>query len=276
MGLKCTIINADCRNMSEISDSSIDLIVTSPPYWNLVDYGHSEQIGYTETLTDYYNSLLKVWSECWRVLKIGRYMVVNTGDVYVAASKEMPFHIIPLHASIIQQALSIGFLHMGCIIWHKYASSEISGGGRIPGSYPYPYNGRILYNHEYIMVFQKPGKPERKEEEIKEKSKILLEEWKVYFDSVWHVQNHKMKDHPASFPEEIPYRLIKMYSFWGDTVLDPFGGIGTTCKAAIKLNRNCIMYEINPEYVKKAMQSINSDMFTNVKIEVIERNVTFS
>jgi len=267
---RCVIVNDDCRNMSRIGDNEIDLIITSPPYWNLKDYGHSMQIGFGQSLEDYYASLLQVWNECYRVLKNGKFIAINIGDVFHVNEKTKIYSIIPLHAVIIQQLMSINFIHLGTIIWHKLAKSNISGGGRLPGSYPYPYNGRILFNHEYIMIFQKPGKQEKKDETTKELSKLTIDEWKIYFNSVWQVKNNKMKDHIATFPEEIPYRLIKMYSFVNETVLDPFGGIGTTCKAALKLGRNCIMYEINSQYAKKSFIDMKSDMFMGNEVVLLE------
>ena len=141
------------------------------------------------------------------------------------------------------------FDYLGSIIWQKVTVSRPSGGGIFMGSYPYPRNGMVFMNYEFILIFRKPGKGPKADQEIKERSKLTKEEWKEYFYSNWSFRGAHQKEHIAMFPDELPKRLIKMFTFVDDTVLDPFLGSGTTCKVAKELNRNSIGVEINPDFV---------------------------
>jgi DNA modification methylase len=269
------IINGDSRKMTEVKESSIDLIVTSPPYWNIKDYGVKEQIGYNQPLNDYFEDLHKVFSECYRVLKAGRRMCVNIGDQFIRAIDYGRYKVIPLHAEVIVRCEQIGFDYMGSIIWQKKTTMNTTGGATIMGSYPYPPNGMIEIDYEFILIFKKPGKPEKVLEEIKEKSKLTKEEWKEYFSGHWEIPGVRQYEHQAMFPEEVPRRLIKMYSYINDTVLDPFLGSGTTAKVALELQRNVVGYEINPEFVPIIQNKISKSLFSqNNKIDIIRRELT--
>lgn len=263
---------ADSRVMPEIDDNSIDLVVTSPPYWDIKDYGHPNQIGYRQSLHDYLHDLNKVFLECARVLKKGRYICVNIGDRFLRTDnkKNLRNQVIPLHAEIINMFNAMEFDYIGAILWQKINNKNTSGGGSIMGSYPYPVNGVLETNYEYIMVFRKPGYSEKNiSDHIKEASKLTLEEWKEYFNTIWNVPPERQDSHIAMFPLEIPRRLIKMYSYVGDIVLDPFAGSGTTLLAAKTLGRHYIGYEINPEYISLIKSKV-SDLFS--EITIIERN----
>jgi len=245
---KATIYVADSRAMPEIVDETIDLIVTSPPYWQIKDYGIPNQIGYGQTLEEYYADLFKVWRECYRVLKKGRMLCVVVGDYFARAAAHGKYKVIPIHCVITLQCEKIGFDYEGCILWVKKTTMRTTGGATVMGSFPYPPNGKVEQCAEFILLFRKPGKGEKVDKETKEKSALTKEEWFEYFWGLWQIPGQRQAEHPAAFPLEIPKRLIKMFSFVGDTVLDPFIGSGTTALAALLLNRNCIGYEINPAF----------------------------
>ncbi|MEJ5304773.1 MAG: DNA methyltransferase [Ignavibacteria bacterium] len=268
------VIIGDSRKMVEISDESIGLVVTSPPYWNIKDYGIDGQLGYGQTLYEYLKDLYRVWKECYRVLKPGRRLCINIGDQFARSIIYGRYKIIPLHAEIISQCEEIGFDYMGSIIWQKKTTMNTTGGATIMGSYPYPPNGMIEIDYEFILVFKKPGNSEHVSKDIKEQSILTKEEWKDYFIGHWNFGGAKQIGHEAMFPDELPLRLIKMFTFVGDTVLDPFLGSGTTIKAARQLRRNAIGYEINEDYLSLIKEKINNqnDLFSsNEKIEIVKR-----
>ena len=267
------IIIADSRKMLEIADETIGLIVTSPPYWHLKDYGVEGQIGYGQSLHEYLKDLYRVWKESYRVLKPGRRLCVNIGDQFARSIVYGRYKIIPLHAEVISQCELIGFDYMGAIIWQKKTTMNTTGGATIMGSYPHPPNGMIEIDYEYILIFKKPGKEEKVPDEVKEMSKLSKEEWKEYFQGHWRFNGEKQVGHEAMFPEELPRRLIKMFSFVTDTVLDPFLGSGTTVKVALSLNRNAIGYEINKEFlnVMKERIGLENRLFTLGEVQILER-----
>lgn len=244
------IIIGDSRKMIEVDDNSIDLVVTSPPYWHIKDYGVDGQIGYGQSLHEYLKDLYRVWKECYRILRPGQRLAINIGDQFARSIIYGRYKIIPLHAEFIAQCEDIGFDFMGSIIWQKKTTMNTTGGANVMGSYPYPPNGMIEIDYEFILIFKKPGKSKRVPKEIKEKSKLTKEEWKEYFYGHWYFGGARQIEHEAMFPEELPKRLIKMYTFVGDTVLDPFLGSGTTVKAALNLHRNAIGYEINENFLE--------------------------
>jgi DNA modification methylase len=268
------IIIGDSRKMIEIKDETIDLIITSPPYWHIKDYGKIGQIGYGQTLHEYLKDLFRVWKECFRVLKPGRRLCVNIGDQFARSVIYGRYKIIPLHAEVISQCEKIGFDYMGAIIWQKKTTMNTTGGAVVMGSYPYPPNGMIEIDFEFILVFKKHGTMKEVPKEIKEISKLTKEEWKEYFTGHWKFGGEKQINHEAMFPEELPKRLIKMYSFVGDTVLDPFVGSGTTVKVALELKRNAIGYEINQDFVEtiKEKIGIKNCIFKIYNIEIIKRD----
>ncbi|GAB6071729.1 DNA methyltransferase [Venenivibrio stagnispumantis] len=266
---KGLLIIGDSRKMIEIEDESIDVIITSPPYWHIKDYGVDKQIGYGQTLHGYLKDLYSVWKECYRVLKPGKRLCINIGDQFARSVVYGRYKVIPLHSEIISQCEEIGFDYMGAIIWQKKTTMNTTGGANIMGSYPYPPNGILEIDYEYILIFKKPGKTKIKvSKEIKEKSKLSKEEWKEYFSGHWNFPGVKQLEHEAMFPEELPRRLIKMFSFVGDKVLDPFVGSGTTMKVALELERIPIGYEINENFLQIIKNKVNNN------IKVIKRENT--
>jgi len=244
------IIIGDSRNMAEVKDESVHLIVTSPPYWQIKDYGDLNQIGFNDSYKDYIDNLNKVWSESYRVLYPGCRLCVNIGDQFARAVTYGRYKIIPIREEIIRFCESIGFDYMGAIIWQKKTTMNTTGGASVMGSFPYPRNGLIEIDYEFILLFKKLGQsPNRVSKKVKEESKLSNEEWRKYFTGHWNFAGCKQDKHIAMFPEELPRRLIKMFSFVGETVLDPFLGSGTTSKVARELKRNSIGYEINKDFL---------------------------
>lgn len=248
MNTRHLLIFGDSRKMSLLSDASIDLIVTSPPYWQLKDYGSARQIGYNDTYEDYINNLNLVWKECFRVLKSGCRLCINIGDQFARSVYYGRYKVIPIHAEIIRFCECLGLDYMGDIIWQKSTNMHTTGGQKVMGSYPYPRNGIVKIDFEHILLFKKQGKAPAVKSSQREASKLSPEEWDKYFTSHWTFSGARQDRHIAVFPEELPKRLIRMFSFTEDTVLDPFMGSGTTALAAANCGRNSIGYEINKDF----------------------------
>lgn len=243
--------------MVEVNDNSVHLVITSPPYWQLKDYGSEDQIGYHDSYESYINNLNLVWKECFRVLHNGCRLCVNIGDQFARSVYYGRYKVIPIREEIIKCCENLGFDYMGAIIWQKVTTSNSSGGGVQMGSYPYPRNGILKIDYEFILIFKKLGEAPKPSKEIKELSKMTAAEWNTYFASHWNFTGTRQDKHLAMFPEELPKRLIKMFAFVGDTVLDPFTGSGTTPLAAKNLGRNSIGYEINEEFITIIKDKLN-------------------
>jgi site-specific DNA-methyltransferase (adenine-specific) len=267
------IVNGDSRQMSELKDRSIHLIITSPPYWQLKDYGTENQIGFNDSYESYINHLNLVWSECYRVLHDGCRLCVNIGDQFARSVYYGRYKVIPIHAEIIKFCEIAGFDFMGQIIWQKATTMNTTGGGAVMGSFPHPRNGIVKLDFEYILLFKKQGNAPKPTQEQKENSAMTNEEWNTYFNGHWYFNGAKQDQHLAMFPEELPARLIKMFSFPNETILDPFMGSGTTALAARKLNRNSIGYEINPEFIPIIKEKIGgNDAFMQVETDIIKQS----
>lgn len=272
MKTKHKIIIGDSRRMEEIPGSSLQLVVTSPPYWQLKDYGSSDQIGYNHTYEEYINNLNLVWSECYRVLEDGCRLCVNIGDQFARAVYYGRYKIIPIRTEIIKFCEIIGFDYMGAIIWQKVTTCNTTGGATVMGSFPYPRNGILKLDYEFILIFKKQGISKPVSSELREKSKMTTEEWNQYFSGHWNFAGEKQDKHLAMFPEELPKRIIKMFTFVGDTVLDPFLGSGTTILAAKNLDRNSIGYEINADFLPaiKERTGYSQNLFVDsARIEIL-------
>lgn len=272
------IIIGDSRNMKEVPDNFIDLVVTSPPYWHIKDYGVNDQIGYGQSLHEYLKNLYLVWEDCYRTLKPGTRLCINIGDQFLRSIIYGRYKIAPVHSEFIVQCEKIGFDYMGSIIWQKKTTMNTTGGAAVMGSYPYPPNGLVEIDYEFILIFKKPGKKEFSKE-AKENSKLSKEEWKEYFSGHWNFNGERQEGHEAMFSEELPKRLIKMFTFVGDTVLDPFLGSGTTSKSAMNLGRNSIGYEINEDFLERMKEKIgagNTLVDFNNKLEIIKREKPIS
>jgi len=269
------IIIGDSRCMTEVADESVHLVITSPPYWQLKDYGKSEQIGFDNSFEDYINNLNIVWSQCHRVLKNGCRLCVNIGDQFARSVYYGRYKVIPIRTEIIKFCETIGFDYMGAVIWQKVTTCNTTGGATIMGSFPFPRNGILKIDYEFILIFKKHGIAPKTSKENKEKSKMTIKEWNRLFTGHWKIPGEKQDKHFAVFPEEIPHRLIKMFSFVNDTVLDPFLGSGTTSLAARKLERNSVGYEINPEFLPliKDKLKINQKLnFEDADFQIIRQS----
>lgn len=248
-----TIYNASSADMSKIPDGSVNLIITSPPYWELKDYEVEGQIGKgSSSYEDYIEELNAVWKECVRVLAPDGKICINimpfllTGKAARFDRRETKLVLGDIERFMDSTKCMYQF---GLYIWDKRKIARFSSFG----SYPYPGNIFSTYPYEWITVFAKKGKRPKVDKEIKEKSKLTNKEWQEWaVNSIWEMQPAKAKSegHPAPFPLELPRRLIKLYSFVGDTVLDPFAGTGTTLKAALMLDRKAIGYELSADYVE--------------------------
>jgi site-specific DNA-methyltransferase (adenine-specific) len=268
------IIIGDSRSMKEIGNESIHLIITSPPYWQLKDYGSAKQIGFDNSYEEYINNLNLVWNECFRVLNKGCRLCINIGDQFARSVYYGRYKVIPIRTEIIKFCETIGFDYMGAVIWQKVTTTNTTGGASIMGSFPYPRNGILKIDYEFILIFKKIGETPKVTKEIKEKSKMTQKEWNEYFTGHWNFNGQKQTNHIAMFPEELPKRLIKMFSFVGDTVLDPFLGSGTTSLAAKNLNRNSVGYEINPDFlpiIKDKLKITENNIFDKVAYEFIKQ-----
>lgn len=244
------IIIGDARAMSEVPDESVHLIVTSPPYWQIKDYGGAQQIGFHDSYDEYIKNLNAVWAECYRTLAPGCRLCVNIGDQFARAVTYGRYKVIPIREAIIRFCESMGFDYMGAVIWQKKTTMRTTGGASVMGSFPYPRNGIVEIDYEFILLFKKLGTAPTVSEAMKKVSALSKQEWRQYFTGHWNFAGEKQNGgHTAVFPEELPKRLIKMFSFAGETVLDPFLGSGTTTKVAAELGRNSVGYEINKAYL---------------------------
>jgi modification methylase len=268
------LIQADARDMSFLVDESIHLVVTSPPYWNLKRYNeHEAQLGNFQDYEEFLAGLVKVWKEIFRVLVPGGRLVCVVGDVCLARRKYGRHVVKPLHADIMVQCRKIGFDNLNPIIWHKIANAnyEITRGSGFLGK-PYEPNAIIKNDIEFILMQRKPGGYRKPTEEQRERSRIQKEEYSEWFRQIWTLTGASTKNHPAPFPFKLAYRLIRMFSFWQDTVLDPFCGTGTTMLAAMKCGRSSIGLEIDEKYWTMAGNSLADEtqsLFSTCNLELL-------
>ncbi len=274
METKHKIIIGDARDMKEVSNESVHLVVTSPPYWQLKDYGNNRQIGFNDTYEKYINNLNLVWKECYRVLHPTCRLCINIGDQFARSIYYGRYKIIPIRTEIIRFCETIGFDYMGAIIWQKVTTCNTTGGATVMGSYPFPRNGILKLDYEFILIFKKIGNPIKVSEDVRKQSRLTDKEWNEYFTGHWHFPGEKQNKHLAAFPEELPKRLIKMFSFVEETVLDPFLGSGTTSLAARNSGRNSTGYEINEEYIpviKEKLGLKENALFKNASFEITKQ-----
>jgi len=269
------LINGDARDLSFIGDESVHLVVTSPPYWNLKRYNeNSGQLGHIQDYESFLGELGKVWRHVFRFLVPGGRLVCVVGDVCVARRKFGRHLVFPLHADISVMCRRIGFDNLNPIIWHKIANAsyEVPNGSKFLGK-PYEPNAIIKNDMEFILMQRKPGGYRKPTEEQRRQSMIDKKDFDRWFQQIWNLPGASLKHHPAPFPLELASRLVRMFSFVGDTVLDPFCGTGTTMVAAFKNQRNSIGVEIDPEYCLMAaryLKAESSDLFSKAEL-IFER-----
>ena len=274
------LINGDARNLRFLEDESIHLVVTSPPYWNLKRYNENpDQLGHVNDYESFLMELEKVWKEVFRLLVPGGRLVCVVGDVCVSRRRFGRHLVFPLHADICVLCRKIGFDNLNPIIWHKIANAsfEVENGSKFLGK-PYEPNAIIKNDMEFILMQRKPGGYRNPTEEQRELSKIDKKDFNTWFQQIWNITGASTRIHPAPFPLELATRLIRMFSFNGDTVLDPFCGTGTTMIAALKYGRNSIGIDIEPEYCRMAARYLkreSSNLFINTEL-ILEKMVADS
>lgn len=265
------LINGDARNLSFLPNESIHLVVTSPPYWNLKRYNENpNQLGHINDYEAFLVELEKVWREVFRVLVPGGRLVCVVGDVCVSRRSFGRHLVFPLHADICVQCRKIGFDNLNPIIWHKIANAkfEIENGSKFLGK-PYEPNAIIKNDMEFILMQRKPGGYRKPTEEQRKLSKIGKKDFSIWFQQIWHINGASTKKHPAPFPLELASRLVRMFSFHDDIILDPFCGSGTTNLASLINGRNSIGIDIDPDYCRMAARNLekeSNDFFFDTKL----------
>ncbi len=257
-----TLRCGDARELSWIPDDSVHLVITSPPYWTLKQYPlHKSQLGHVSNYEKFHDELDKVWRHCFRVLVPGGRVVCVVGDVCLSRKRHGRHMVMPLHADIVVRCRPIGFDNLTPIFWYKISNAtyEVERGANFLGK-PYEPNAIIKNDVEFILMLRKPGGYRQPTEGQREASRLTKEEHHDWFQQIWTVPGESTRHHPAPFPHEVAYRLIRMFSFKGDTVLDPFVGTGTTLLAASQTGRNGIGVEIDESYFRSAKTRIVSQM----------------
>jgi len=265
------IYQADSRELSFVDSESVHLVVTSPPYAALIHYSdRSDQLGNIQSYERFLDELDLVWSEMFRVLVPGGRIACVVGDVCLSRRKAGRHHVLPLAGDIQVRARRIGFDNLTPIHWAKVANIalEASRSSRYLGKPNLP-NGIVKNDIEHILLLRKPGGYRSPSKQQQEDSFISTDDYAKWFSGVWtDVKGQRRKDHPAPFPVEIPRRLVRMFSFTGDTVLDPFGGTGTTGVAALECGRNSISVDIEPSYIRIMTDRLSRLIDLNAHLEV--------
>jgi DNA modification methylase len=270
------IVLGDARRMEVLKPESVHLVLTSPPYWTLKEYrGSQGQMGHIEDYEEFLGELDKVWSHCFRALVPGGRLVCVVGDVCLSRRRNNGRHtVVPLHASIQEHCRRIGFDNLAPIIWHKIANAAYeveNGSGGFLGK-PYEPNAVIKNDIEFILMQRKPGGYRTPDVVARVLSVISEENHKKWFQQIWSgLTGASTRHHPAPYPLELAERLVRMFSFVGDTVLDPFLGTGTTTVAAAKTARHSIGFEVDEHYFDQAHKRIaneTSSLFSQTTIFV--------
>jgi modification methylase len=256
------LIKGDSRDLSFLDDDSIHLVLTSPPYWNLKRYNENPgQLGHIQDYETFLFELEKVWRHVYRILVPGGRLVCVVGDVCVSRRNFGRHLVFPLHSDICVICRRIGFDNLNPIIWHKIsnASYEVENGSKFLGK-PYEPNAIVKNDMEFILMQRKPGGYRKPTNTQREASRISKEDFNLWFQQIWNITGASTKQHPAPFPLELATRLVRMFSFNGDTVLDPFCGTGTTMIASIRTGRNSVGIEIDAEYCRMTARLLKAEI----------------
>jgi DNA modification methylase len=248
----------DARDMARVDDESVHLAVTSPPYWTLKVYPTNDaQLGRVVDYDAFLKELHKVWRECFRVLVPGGRLIVVVGDVCLSRRKHGAHMVVPLHAAIQEDCRHIGFHNLAPIIWHKIANAafEVENGSAFLGK-PYEPNAVIKNDIEFILMQRKPGGYRQPSDAVRLLSMIGESRHRLWFNQILRLHGASTRRHPAPYPPELVERLIRMFSFVGDRVLDPFSGTATTSVASARWGRNSIGFEVEPTYHKLAAERL--------------------
>lgn len=268
------LYQGDARSFPYVADESVHLVVTSPPYWKLKRYNDSPgQMGHILDYEEFLEDLRRVWSEAYRVLVPGGRLVCVVGDVCLSRKEHGRHVVVPLHADICVICRKLGFDNLNPIIWHKISNAafEANTSSKFLGK-PYEPNAIVKNDIEFILMQRKPGGYRQPTEEQRRLSMIPKAEFNEWFRQIWTVTGASTREHPAPYPLELAMRLVRMFSFHGDTVLDPFCGSGTSMLAAMKWNRNSLGIEIDPEYCRMTARRIldeNQNLFSSSSFECI-------
>lgn len=251
------LVRGDAREMRSLAPESTHLVLTSPPYWTLKKYDDTDgQLGHVSGYDEFLTELSHVWRRCFDLLVPGGRLICVVGDVCLSRRQNDGRHtVVPLHASIQEICRKIGFDNLAPIIWHKIANAvyEVSGGGGFLGK-PYEPNSVIKNDVEFILMFRKPGGYRKPTAAKRLLSVISAENYQSWFQQIWTgLTGASTKDHPAPYPTELAERLIRMFSFAGDVVVDPFSGSGTNAIAAARTGRHSVGYEISGKYHKMSV-----------------------
>ncbi len=269
---KHILYHADARNIEYIKSNSVHLVLTSPPYFNLKEYRRGKnQLGVIEDYQQFVNELEKIWAECYRILVPGGRVVCVVGDVCLSRRKFGRHVVLPLHSDIAVSCRKIGFDNLNPILWHKIsnASFEANTTSSILGK-PFEPNAIIKNDVEYILMERKPGGYRKPTQKQRDESRMTKEEFQNWFSQIWELPGASTKNgHPAPFPLDLATRLVKMFSFVGDTVVDPMCGSGTTMLAAMQTNRNSIGIETEEYYCNLILNRLSNEinLFTDADIK---------
>jgi len=274
------LYQGDARDLSMLDEESVDLVVTSPPYFNLKDYengtGGEDQLGDINEYEHFNEQVDRVWRQCYEKLRPGGRMVVVVGDVLRSRSEHGRHRVVPLHATIQEHCIDIGFDNLAPIIWYKIGNASLEAGGnaRFLGK-PYEPGAVIKNDIEYILLFRKPGGYRSPSIEERILSVLEADTHQKMFRQLWDdIQGEPQTDHPAPYPAELAERLIRMFSFAGDTVLDPFAGTGSTAVAASRCGRNSISVELEETYVDVAEERIREERGTLTNYQNLTVDIT--
>ena len=269
----------DSRSLSDLERGSVQLILTSPPYWTLKEYRHSAgQLGDVSDYETFLSELDRVWTHCFNALVPGGRLICVVGDVCLSRRKNDGRHtVVPLHASIQEHCRRIGFDNLAPIIWHKIANAayEVENGSAGFLGKPYEPNAVIKNDIEFILMQRKPGGYRKPSVPVRVLSLISTDNYQRWFQQIWTgLTGASTREHPAPYPIELAERLIRMFSFVGDTVIDPFMGTGTTNAAAARCGRHSIGCEVDEHYFDLAERRIRDEttgLFSSVAIEAHKR-----
>ncbi len=269
----------DARDLSMIDEESIELVVTSPPYFDIKDYengtGGEDQLGDIEDYEQFNSEIDMVWRQCYNKLVPGGRMCVVVGDILRSRSDYGRHRVLPLHATIQEHCTDIGFDNLAPIIWYKIGNASLEAGGnaRFLGK-PYEPGAVIKNDIEYILLFRKPGGYRSPSTAERILSIIEADRHQKMFRQLWDdIKGEPQTNHPAPFPAELAERLVRMFSFVGDTVLDPFAGSGSTAVGASRCGRNSISIELEEKYFEVAQERIQKERgtltnYANLSVEV--------
>jgi DNA modification methylase len=268
------LIQGDARAASAQAEGSVHLVVTSPPYWTLKKYNdHEEQIGHLADYEEFIAALDTVWRNCYRALVPGGRLIINVGDVCLSRRKNGGRHtVVPLHATIQEHCKAIGFDNLAPIIWHKIANASYEAGGAGFLGKPYEPNAVIKNDIEFVLMQRKPGGYRSPTREKRLLSIISAKNYQTWFRQIWSdIRGTSHPRHPAPYPLEFAERLVRMFSFVGDTVLDPFMGTGTTNLAAARWGRHSVGIELDPNYFNVARSRIadhGADLYVSTTLDI--------